>query len=75
MMDSINYSNQLHNKLKNSIILEKDTLIHAIVLYYDSLIREVELNFQRRYKWVQELTELYHSVQQELVTIKDRLRG
>lgn len=69
-MSNINYSNQLHNKLKNTIILEKDTLIHAIVLYYDSLIREIDLNFQRRYKWVKEVTEMYHSVQQELVTIK-----
>jgi hypothetical protein len=61
--------------LKASISTEKETLMHAISLYYESLIREIDLNYQRRHMWMQDITNFYHSVREELLTIQERLQG
>jgi S-methylmethionine-dependent homocysteine/selenocysteine methylase len=75
MADKINASNQLHGQLRSAIYAEKESLAQAIGLYYDSLLREVELNYQRRHAWLQELTRQYQGVRQEMGVIQDRLQG
>lgn len=49
--------------------------MQAIGLYYDSMRREVELNFQRRHHWLHEVTRQYQSIREEMLILQERLQG
>jgi uncharacterized membrane-anchored protein YhcB (DUF1043 family) len=61
--------------LRTAIYAEREGLTQAITLYYDSLLREVELNFQRRNCWMQEVSRQYQTVRQEMAALQERLQG
>jgi uncharacterized membrane-anchored protein YhcB (DUF1043 family) len=73
--EAINASNQLHAQLRTAIYGERDSLTQAIALYYESLLREVELNFQRRHAWLQDVSRQYQGVRQEMAGLQERLQG
>ena len=58
----MNKSNELHGQMKKIILSEKDKVLHSISLYYDSLISEIDSNFQRKQTWIKEISDHYNNV-------------
>ena len=48
----MNRSNQEHSRVRSKVIENRDELMRAVSMYYDSLCHELDFNYQRRDAWL-----------------------
>ena len=74
-INKMNKTNELHTQMKKIIQSERQKVVHAINLYYDSLCIEIDNNCKRKQIWMQQINEHYNNTRNQLMEIHQKLQN